>query len=67
VAKRVDEDAIWYGGRPIGLGPVDIVFDGDPAVLTERGATGPPTFRPMSIVAKLSPISATTELLLHRL
>ena len=29
----------------------------------KRGAQQPPTFRPMSIVAKRSPISATVELL----
>ena len=45
-------------GTEAGLGPGDIVLDGDP---------GPPTapnFRPMSVVAKRSPISATAELLL---
>jgi len=47
----------------IGLGPRDIVLDKDPAPPTERG-TAVPTFRPMSIVAKGSPISATAELLL---
>ena len=37
-------------GTEVGLGPSDIVLDGDPAPLT-RG-TAPPTFRPMSLVAK---------------
>ena len=41
-------------GTEVGLGPGDIVLDGDPA---------PPTFQPMSIVAKQSLISATAELL----
>jgi len=49
-------------GTKAGLGSGDIVLDGDPARLTERG-TAPPTFRPMSAVAKRSPISATAELL----
>jgi len=57
VAKRLD------GSMPVGtkvdLGTGDIVLDGDPAP-PERG-TGAPSFWPMSIVAKRSPISATTE------
>jgi len=48
-------------GTEVGLGPSDIVLDGDPAPL-EMG-TAAPTFRPMSVVAKRSPISATAELL----
>jgi len=48
----------------IGLGPGDIVLDGDPASLHVKGhSIAPPTFRPMSTVAKRSPISATAELL----
>ena len=41
-------------GRPteVGLGPGDIVLDGDPAPPLRKGAQQPPTFRPMSIVAK---------------
>jgi len=46
-------------GTEVGIGPGDIVLDGDP---TERD-TAVPTFRPMSVVAKRSPISATAELL----
>jgi len=38
-------------GREIGISPGHIVLDGDPA----------PNFRPMSIAAKQSPISATAE------
>jgi len=54
----MDQDATVYG-------PGDIVLDGDPALPTERGAAAPPTFPPMSIVAKVnwSPISDTAEFL----
>ena len=50
-------------GKEVGLGPGHTVLDGDPL------ETQPPqqplsTFRPMSIVTKRSPISATAELLL---
>ena len=51
-------------GRKVGLDPRDIVLDGDPAPSSpKRGQS--PNFRPMSIVAKWSPISATAELLLY--
>jgi len=52
----MDQDATWYRGRPrprphcVRWGP--------------SGDAAPPHFRPMPIVAKRSPISATTELLL---
>jgi len=55
----MDQDATWYGGRPwprwhcVRWGP------SYPAM--ERG-TAAPTFRPMSTVAKWSPISATAGL-----
>jgi len=50
-----------------GLGPGDIVLEGDPAALpTEWGTAGLPTFRPMFIVPKRSPISTTAELLYER-
>ena len=60
VAKRLDDqDATWYGGRPRPR-PA-----GDPAHLPPHGkGHSSPHFRPMSIVAKRSPISATAELLL---
>ena len=45
-------------------GPDDIVLDGYPAPHTDRG-TSASTFRPMSIEAKRSPISATAEHLLR--
>ena len=49
-------------GTEVGLGPGDIVLDGDPTP-PRKGAQQPPIFRPMSIVVKRSPISATAELL----
>ena len=48
-------------GTKVVLGAGHIVLDGDPAP-PEKGHT--PNFRPMSVVAKRSPISATAELLL---
>jgi len=51
-------------GMEVRLGAGDNVLDGDPASPL-KGAQHPPTFRPMSIVAKRSPISATDELLLQ--
>jgi len=51
-------------GKEVGLGPGHIVLDGDP-VGTQPPQQPLPTFRPMSIVAKQSPISATAELLLY--
>jgi len=50
-------------GKEVGLGPGHTVLDGDP-VGTHSPQQPLPTFRPMSIVAKWSPISATAELLL---
>jgi len=49
-------------GMEVGLGSGDIVLDGDQLPAPKRG-TAAPAFRPMSIVAKQSPISATAELL----
>jgi len=49
-------------GREVDFGPGHIVV-GDPAPSIERCTAGP-TFRPMFIVVKRSPISATAELLL---
>jgi len=48
-------------GTEVGLGTGDIMLDGDPAPM-KRGKAAH-TFRPTSIVAKQSPISATAELL----
>jgi len=39
-------------GTEVGLGPDDIVLDGDPVPLPKKGAEPPPKFRPMSIAAK---------------
>jgi len=50
-------------GTEAGLGPGDIVLDGKPALPPRKGAQQPLSFRPMSIAAKRSPISATVELL----
>ena len=50
-------------GTEVGLGPGDIVLDGDPALPTER-VQQPPPLRPVFIVAKRSHVSATAELLL---
>ena len=52
-------------GTEVGLSPGNIVLDGDPAP-PRKGAQQPPTFRPLSILAKRSPISATAELLYVR-
>ena len=46
----------------VSLGHGHIVLDGDPAPPQKKGGTAAPTFRPMSIVAKRSPILATAEL-----
>jgi len=48
-------------GTEVGLGPGHIVLDGDPA--PPQWGTAP-NFRPISIVAKRSPILATAEHLL---
>jgi len=41
-------------GMEVGLGPGHIVLDRDPAFLPNGGTA--PTFEPMSVVAKRSPI-----------
>jgi len=51
-------------GKEVGLGPGHIVLDDDP-MGTQPPTAAPPYFRPMPIVAKQSPISATAELLLY--
>ena len=47
-------------GMEVGLGPGNIVLHGDPVPPSQKRGTAP-NFRPMSIVAKRSPISATAE------
>jgi len=46
-------------GTEVDLGPGHVVLDGDPAPPNKGHST--PTFLPISIVAKRSPISATAE------
>jgi len=50
-------------GAEVGLDPVLIVLDGDPALAAPPLPKGhsPPDLRSMSIVAKRSPISSTAE------
>jgi len=48
-------------GTKVGLSPDHIVLDGDLAPPATEMGTQLPTFRPMSIVAKQSPISAIAE------
>ena len=48
-------------GMEVDLSPGHIVLDADPSLRPERGTAASPSFRPMSIVAKWSPISATVE------
>jgi len=50
-------------GKEVGLSSGDIVLDGDPAPIPTKKRHSP-SFRPMSIVAKRSLISATSEHLL---
>jgi len=56
----MDQDAIWCEGRPP---PRSYCVRWGPSSPVKRGTA--PNFRPMSIVAKRSPISATAEHLLH--
>jgi len=56
----VDRGATWYGGRPR---PKRHCVRWRPSSSRRKGAQYPPTFRPMSIVAKRSPISAIAALL----
>ena len=49
-------------GIKVDLGPGQIVFDGDPASLTERHTGAPPHFSAHFALAQ-SPISATAELM----
>jgi len=58
-----DQDTTWYWARPRPRRHSDdIVLDGDPVPPRKGAQQPPPTFRPMSIVAKRLPISATAEL-----
>jgi len=72
VLSVCDVDVLWPNGwmikmklsKEVGLVPDHIVLDGNTAPLPKGTQLLPPNFRPMSIVAKRSPISATTEHLL---
>ena len=55
----MDQDATWYGGRPQ---PRPHCVRRGPSSHGKGHSSRPPTFRPMSIVAKRSPISETAEL-----
>jgi len=48
-------------GRKVGLDPSDIVLHGDPATPPQKRGGRASNFRPTSIVAKRSSISATAE------
>jgi len=64
---RCGQTARWIRmplGREVGLGPGHIVLDGDPAPPSRKGHS-PHSFRPMYIVAKQLPISATAEHLFY--
>jgi len=50
-------------GTEVDLGPRHIVLDGAQLPSRGKGHSSAPCFRPMSIVAKRSPISATAGLL----
>jgi len=57
----MDQGATWYGGRPR---PRRHCVRWRPSYPHGKGHSSSPTFRPISIVTKRSPISATVELLL---
>ena len=61
--RWMDQDATWYGGKPP---PRRHCVRWQPSSPTETGMAPLPTFRPMSIVAKRSLISATAALLFYR-
>jgi len=54
----MDQDATWYGGRPQ---PRQHCVTWGPGLPPPKGAQQPPSFQPMSTVAKRSPIAATAE------
>jgi len=56
----MDQGVTWYGSRPR---PSRHCVGWEHSSPHEKGHSTPHTFRPMSIVAKRSPISATAELL----
>jgi len=49
-------------GMQVGLGSDHMVLDVDPALSPEKGVQQPaPSFRPLSVVARRSPISSIAE------
>jgi len=52
-------------GMEVGLDPGHIMLDGAQLIPRQGAQQLAPRFRPMSIVAKRSPISATAELLFY--
>jgi len=63
----MDQDATC---TEVGLSPGDIMLHGDPgypAPTHRKGTAARPTFWPMSIVAKWSPISVTAEPFFYKL
>jgi len=48
-------------GMEVGLGPGDIVFDGDPGPPTERGTCSPPPYFSAHFALAQSPISAAAK------
>ena len=55
VTKRLDGSIKILPGTEVGLGPSDIVFDGDPAPLRTKGHSSP-SFRP-SALARILPVT----------
>jgi len=60
----MDQDTTLYGGRPR---PSPHCVRWGPSSPRPEGAQEPPTFRPLPIVAKQSPISATGEHLFYKI
>jgi len=52
VVKRLHGWMKLVLGIEIGLSPGDLVLDGEPVPLPDKGRSLPPNFRPMFIVAK---------------
>ena len=59
----MDQDATWYGGRPRPR-PHGVRWGSSFPLPRKRHSSPSPYFRPMSVVAKQSPISASAEQLL---
>ena len=64
--RNASQDTSWYE-LWIGIGPGDIVLDGNAGPFTKRDPHPPLfSFQPLSTVAKRSPIAATAEVLYKR-